>query len=346
MRILHLIQELGFDGAERMTTALVTGARRVGHDVAVAAAYGPVAAQLDVPIFPLPIVRRRVQRLPAAAYAVARALRAWSPDVVHCHNPGMALATIRQSRRGALVTIEGLRESDYRKTARLLRWVRMPAVACSPGVAALLQEQGLMVSTIANGVSSPPRRAERASLESEWPSLRHRKLLVAAGRLVAQKNFALVIQALAQIPDAALIIVGGGPERASLERHAVAAGVRERVVFPGFRPDARAIICAADAFIISSQWEGLPLVALEALAAGRPLVAVKARWQHAFLTDEEDCRLANPNAGDLAAAVRRVLDDRALALRLSANATRRAAAFTEEMVVDQYLRLYHTLASP
>lgn len=351
MRILHLIQELGAGGAERMTAALVAGARQVGHEVAVAAAHGPLGAQLDVPIFHLPIVRRRVLRLPAAACAVRRALRAWSPDLVHCHNPGMALALVLATgwkyRRSGLVTIEGLGEHDYRRTAPLLRGLGMSAVACGPGVAALLQEQGLTVrTTIVNGVSPPPPHAQRTSLEGEWPSLRGRKLLVAAGRLVARKNFTLAIQALTQIPEAALVIVGDGPDRDHLSRRAAEAGVRERVVLPGFRADVRQIIGAADAFIIPSQWEGLPLVALEALAAGRPLVAVRARWLNAVLADEEDCLLVDPDdPADLAAAVCRVLGDAVLASRLSLAAVRLAAGYTEEVAVKQYLQLYEALVS-
>ena len=169
---------------------------------------------------------------------------------------------------------------------------------------------------------------------------------MAVGRLEARKNFTFVVRALARIPDAALVIAGDGPARASLDRHAAEAGVRERVLLAGFRPDVREIVGAADVVVVPSRWEGLPLVALEALAAGRPLVAAAARWQHGFLTDEEDCLLVETDdAADLADALRRVLDDAGLAARLSANATRRAAAYTEEIAVDQYLRLYETLVS-
>jgi glycosyltransferase involved in cell wall biosynthesis len=211
VRILHLIQELGIGGAERIVTVLVAGARRVGHDVAVAAADGPTAASLDVPIFPLPMIRRRMRSVPAAARAVGRAVRAWSPDIVHCHNPGMAVAfafgTVRRARCCAVVSIQGVSDSDYRHAARLLRWIGMPAVACSPAVAALLQEHGVAASTIVNGIGAAARPAARATLEADWPCLRGgRRLLVAAGRLVPQKNFAFAVETLARIPDAALIM--------------------------------------------------------------------------------------------------------------------------------------------
>ena len=78
MRILHAIQELNTGGAERIAIALAHGARRAGHEVALAATTGTLANGLGMPIFPLPIVGRRVRRLPAAAWAMRRALRAWA----------------------------------------------------------------------------------------------------------------------------------------------------------------------------------------------------------------------------------------------------------------------------
>lgn len=350
MRILHLIQELGIGGAERMTAGLIAGARRVGHEVAVAAADGPLAAELNVPIFPLPIIGRRVGRLPAAARAVRSALRDWSPDVVHCHNPGMALtfalATMGQCRRRGVVTLEGADARDYRAAGRLLRWIGMPLVACGPGVAALLAQHGVAALTIANGVSAPPTPAQRATVDNEWPRLRGRRLLLGAGRLVAQKRYALAIEALMHIPDTALLLLGDGPERAILEREARRRGVGERVVLAGFRPDVREMLGVADVLVIPSLWEGLPLVALEALAAGCPIVAAKAPWQHEFLTDGRDSLLVEPDdVSAFAAAVRRVLDDGALAAHLSANALRLASSYREESTVDGYLRLYDSVLS-
>jgi glycosyltransferase involved in cell wall biosynthesis len=350
VRILHLIQELGIGGAERMVTALVAGAHRAGHQVAVAAAHGPLAEELGVPIFPLPMVRRRLRNVPATARAVGRAVRAWSPEIVHCHNPSMAVAfalrTVRRVPCRAVVTIEGLVDSDYRRAARLLRWISMPAVACSPAVAARLGEHGVAAATIVNGVGPAPRPAARGALEAEWPCLRGRRFLVAVGRLAPQKNFALAIEALARVAGAALVIMGDGPDRGPLEQRAAALGVRDRLALPGFRADVREIVAAADAFILPSRWEGMPLVALEALAAGRPLVAARASWQAGFLSEGEDCLLADAGDPDqFAAAVRRVLDDSALAASLSAHAIQRAADYTEDRTVSAYLQLYDALGS-
>ena len=95
MRILHAVQELRAAGAERIVTALVSGAQRAGHDVAIAAAAGQLEREVDAPVYPLPIVRRRPWRMPGAAAALGRGLRAARSELVHVHIPGMAAIAAR-----------------------------------------------------------------------------------------------------------------------------------------------------------------------------------------------------------------------------------------------------------
>ncbi len=98
--------------------------------------------------------------------------------------------------------------------------------------------------------------------------------IVAAGRLTRQKGFDRLVDAFATLPgDAVLTIFGEGEEREALGRQAVALGVAGRMRLPGFTDDLPAAIAGADVFALSSRWEGLPNVALEALALGTPVVA-------------------------------------------------------------------------
>jgi glycosyltransferase involved in cell wall biosynthesis len=350
VRILYVIQELATGGAERMVASLAEGARRAGHKVAVAAAPGPLEAELlGTRVFPIPVVRRRPVGAVRAARVVASALREWRPDVVHCHNPGMAivssLATLRGRRRPALASVHGVAEEDYPAAARALRLAGLPTIACGPGVAAALAEHGLEVAgTIVNGVAPAPPAADRERLANEWALRPQVPLVVTVGRLVLQKNQALAVRALTEVPDAVLVVVGTGPLRAELEREARNAAVADRVVLTGARQDARAVIGAADAVVISSHWEGLPLVALEALSAGRPLVATAVRGLRELLTDGETALLVEPgDSSALAAALRRVLDDPELARRLGEQGRRLAAEHSEEQMIEAFLEVYERL---
>jgi glycosyltransferase involved in cell wall biosynthesis len=342
VRILHVIQELGTGGAERILISAYRGAHEAGHEVFVAAAPGPLAAGIEGESYPLPLVRRRPWRLLVAAAAVRRAVRASRPDVIHAYNPTMALATGLVTRRGrrppGLVNLQGVAEEDWPATVRLVRLSGLAPVACGPGVAAALEEQGLTpAATVPNAVGPAPPPADRAELAPP-----DTKLVLTVGRLVEQKHHELAIRAIAQVPDATLGIVGDGPLRPELER--LAAELDAPVVFTGVRKDARALMGAADAVVLPSRWEGLPLTALEALASGTPLVATNVRGLRELLVDGENALLVPEDPDALAAALRRVLDDPELAVRLAEAGRRVEGAGSDAELVAGFLALYERLA--
>src|SRR5439155_6665823 len=160
---------------------------------------------------------------PAAALGARGAVRASRPDVIHAYNPTMALVAGLVTRRGrrppGLVNLQGVAEEDWPATVRLVRLSGLAPVACGPGVAAALEEHGLMpAATVPNAVGPAPRPADRAELEREWKLAPGSRFVLAVGRLVEQKHHALGIRALVEIPEATLVIAGRGPLRGELER--------------------------------------------------------------------------------------------------------------------------------
>ena len=116
--------------------------------------------------------------------------------------------------------------------------------------------------------------AGTASADHPWLALRTAPVAVAMGRLVDQKDFATLIRAVARLPEGCrLIILGDGPQRRALEGLAEELGVGARVDLPGFVDNPYPYLRAADVFVLSSRWEGLPTVLIEALAFDTPIVA-------------------------------------------------------------------------
>jgi glycosyltransferase involved in cell wall biosynthesis len=137
----------------------------------------------------------------------------------------------------------------------------------------------------------------------------------------------------------------GGAFRAGLEDEAERLGVRERVVFAGYRPDATALLAELDVFVLPSWVEGLPIVVLEAMAQRKPVVATPVGGTPELVADGETGLLVPPRDPEaLAAALRRLLEDPDLARRLGeAGRARVAERFTAAQQTRRVLELYDEL---
>jgi len=148
-----------------------------------------------------------------------------------------------------------------------------------------------------------------------------KSLVLTVARLDAQKGITHLLDAAAGVPEAIFAIAGDGPDRASLEAHASSLGITDRVRFLGHRRDVPALLAAADLFVLPSLHEGLPLAALEAMAAGVPVIATAIGGTSEIVRDGETGTLVPPADGvALAAAITRALSNRERATRLASAA--------------------------
>ena len=158
-----------------------------------------------------------------------------------------------------------------------------------------------------------------------------------AGRLTAQKALGDTLEALARVPDVALLVLGDGPERAELERRAGELGLADRVRFlgAGTRDDVIALFRAVDAALLTSAWENLPHTLLEALATGTPVIATAVGGIPEVVRDGENGLLVPPrDIAAIASAIDRLVHDDALRASLAAA----AAPSVEELAEPRILR--------
>ncbi|GAA4779665.1 hypothetical protein GCM10023219_29440 [Stakelama sediminis] len=168
----------------------------------------------------------------------------------------------------------------------------------------------------------------------------------AVGRLAAQKNYALLLRAFARMarPDDRLTLLGDGPERGKLEKLAVSLGIAGQVTFAGHVSDVRARLIQADVFVLSSEYEGVPAVILEALAAYLPVVATDCCVSMKGL-------LANPRHGIMTPkgdvdAFARAMDD-ARTMQFDADSVPSLLSrFTIETGAGRYLRAMRNQIRP
>ena len=171
--------------------------------------------------------------------------------------------------------------------------------------------------------------------EAAPAELPDRPALVFAGRLTPAKDLAVLLRALAFLPDGTLTIVGDGAERAPLEQLRAEVGLEERVRFLGALPRAQVLglMAAADAVVLSSAWENFPHGLVEALAMGTRVIATRVGGVPEIVVDGLNGLLVEPgNAGAFAAAIEALLSDAPLRARLRAAAASSVARFQQDAV--------------
>lgn len=174
--------------------------------------------------------------------------------------------------------------------------------------------------------------------------------LVLVGRLAAVKGVPVLLEALARvtdIPGLRLTLVGDGPDRAALEARTRALGLSGRVTFAGYQTSSQvaATLRDADALVLPSFAEGLPVVLMEAMATGLPVIATQIAGIPELVRDGENGRLVPPgNAEALAAAIRDLLSDPARARAMGAAGQARVRADHDS--ATEAARLRRLLAGP
>ena len=202
------------------------------------------------------------------------------------------------------------------------------------------------ITRIDNGIDAPKRDpALGASIRAEFKLAANDKLVVQIGRLAKSKRNDLLVEALGFLSKFAathVVFVGDGEERAAIAALAERQQLSHRIHFAGYRTDISAFLSAADALAISSDYEGLPIVLLEAMAAQCPIVSTRVGAIADVLTEGLSAWLVEPNdASRFAEALGQVLLSPEEALR---RATQARIAFetrySRRSMGEKYLQVY------
>ena len=189
----------------------------------------------------------------------------------------------------------------------------------------------------------------RGSFRQELSLDNGARLVGIVGRIFPIKNHRLFLDAAARIAAAdkaaRFVIVGDGSLRHQMEEHAAGLGIADRVVFTGWRRDLPRIYADLDVLVVSSDNEGTPVSAIEAMAAACPVVATRVGGLPDLIDEDETGHLVpRGDAPALAAAVQRLLRDREAARRLGETARARIAErFTAERLIADIEHFYRDL---
>lgn len=298
-RIALLVPILAGGGAERVMVNLARAlvAEGVSVDMVVLRAEGEYLEEVRA-MAGVRLVVLGCARSTTSAVAIARYLRRERPFAAISALYTLTLSCIVAARaaryRGSVIaTIHNTVSTDIATGPPLLGRLWLSAirlvlpgadavVAVSSGVADDLRSATGIASERVHVIYNPvvsPRMLEAATEAAAHPWLSQAAdspVIVGVGRLTPQKDFATLLRAFRLVRrqrPCKLLILGEGPERPELERLAAQLGIAGDVDMPGFAANPYAALARAATFVLSSRWEGLPTVLIEALALGVPLVS-------------------------------------------------------------------------
>ena len=193
-------------------------------------------------------------------------------------------------------------------------------------------------------------RSQKSEVRREFGLAKDAPVIGAIGRMVWQKGFEYLIEAIPDIvrdvPDAKILFIGDGQLRKKLEALSKELGVRDNVIFTGFRSDIKEILSAIDILVIPSLLEGFPMITLEAMAMAKPIVATNIDGITEQITDGVNGILVLPkDPSALAKAIIQVLNDKELARTMGLSARKKVEQdFSVGKMVAETEKAYQSLA--
>ena len=307
MRILFLSTSMGLGGADQQLLSAAQALRTRGHEVLIVSLtpLGPMGMEArNLGLRTESLDMRRGIPDPRGLMRLVRLARSWGPDVLHSH---MVHANLMARALRLLVpvpvmvsTIHNIYEGGplWMAAYRLTNGLVDHMTIISEAAAERFISEGIvprrLLTVVPNGIDtdrlrnvpSGAREAVRRSIglgpEFVW---------LAVGRFEEAKDYPNMLHGFARVharePRAVLLLVGRGSLQPETEALAEELGLAGAVRFLGVRSDVPVVMSAADGYVMSSAWEGMPMVLLEAAAAGLPIVATRVGGNHEVVRDEE-----------------------------------------------------------
>jgi glycosyltransferase involved in cell wall biosynthesis len=363
MRVLYLSSSMGMGGADKLLIIAAQEMRARGHEARIVSLtpLGPMGLQardLGIPTDSLEM--RRGVPDPRGLVRLARIVRSWKPDILHSHMIHanlMARALRLLVPLPALVsTIHNIYEGGpgwmaaYRLTNRLVDQMTIVSQAAADrfiGESIIPKD---LLRALPNGIDIAPFRdvppGARESLRGSL-GIGAEFVWLAVGRFEIAKDYPNMLRAFAKVRErddqTVLLLVGRGSLQGETEELTRGLGLGDAVRFLGVRDDVPQVMSAADGYVLSSFWEGMPIVLLEAAASGLPIVSTVAGGNQEVVSDGESGFLVPPRDSEalgramlrlmgMAEAERRSMGERGREnIRLHHSLTR---------MVDQWVNLY------
>lgn len=358
VKVLHIIPDLGPGGAERLLVNLLEAFDHERFEVAAVSLYPESGTILEQEIkgkgFQVYFLNKRrgldLRMIPQ----LYRLFRTFRPDVVHTHRYVLRytlLPTLFCRVPVRVHTVHNVAQKEVDRVGKLVHWIAfrlggVVPVSISREVANTVRAvygRAIHTPVIYNGI---PTTRFVSSAGRDNAKKEKDVVLLHVGRFAPQKNHLLLMEAFAlavkEYPTMQLWLVGDGPLRPAVEKALAEIKLEGEVLFLGIRDDVPELLAGCDAFILSSDYEGVPLAVLEAMAASKPVIATAVGGVPELVEDGLTGVLVPPRDPQaLAQGILRLVKDPGLRQRMGKAAQKRALElFDIARTAREYEALY------
>lgn len=355
MKILIVLPQLRTGGGQKLALDEAIGLMRLGTDVTILSLYpreDTVFTRLaeDAGIS-LIFLEKQAKKSLKLFGEVKKVVKALAPDVIHTHLMALpyVLPAARATRARCFHTVHNIAEREATGMMRNFeRWayrhLHFTPIAISPycrkTVAELYRIPEEKIPTVVNGIDTARFKvtipyAHRAASPFT---------VVSTGRMEEQKRQDLMLDAFAefhkQYPDSRLCLLGDGPLRPMLEAQIESLGLWDAVELPGIVSNVEEYLSRANLFLLTSDFEGLPLSVLEAMACGLPVVATKAGGTVDIVPPETGILTEMGDREALTHALCKLAGDPSLCAAMSIAAATEAKRYDISVCVKGYADLF------
>lgn len=353
MKILQVIPYFCFGGAETMCENLTYALRTIGHEVVVVSLYNehtPISDRMEAAGIRILYLDKKLGLDVSMIPKLYRVMRKEKPDVVHTHLDVIKYAALSAKLAGVKKCVHTVHNVAQKEAEGLalrinklyfqMKWAK--PVALSPEVQnTIVETYGLLeqdVPVIFNGIDLSLCTPKANYDTKETISLLH------IGRFNEQKNHEGLLRAYKIITDAYplchLHLVGDGELRSQIEALVDEMSLQTYVTLYGLQSDVHPFLNSADIFVLPSNYEGMPMTIIEAMATGLPIVATAVGGVPDMVTHGESAMLVSCEPTAVADACLKLIQNKGLRETLGKNALSGSLLFSAEYMAERYCLMY------
>lgn len=358
-KILYILPYLSIGGTEKHVLDLITGFEEK-YEIFLLAPPGETQDEFTahrLRYYPFTrLDQRPIKGIREFVQGLRSILRRNRIDLIHIHGAPELILLVKMFCRGIpiLFTVHGFHGPrkmwDYRGCARTCNWFASEVIAVAGAEEEILLNLKIkpdLIKTIHNGVPDP---SKLSFMNPELLRTFEDKVIIGAvARLEETKGIRYLIEAFSanteKFPNTLLCIVGTGSKEAELKDLVTRLGLDHRVIFTGYRRNVHDYLHLYDIFVIPSLHEAHPLVLMEGLGHGKPIIATTVGGIPEVINHKSNGLLVPPaNASALAETLEELLSDQALKNKIGQCARETyEERFTVERMVEETEKVYHSL---